>query len=68
MKNCSVDGCTNKLSEYNVTGMCGWHSVRDAKGLSPQPCSVEDCTNFRSNDFEAIGLKVKCPIHAGETK
>ena len=33
-KHCSVEGCTNELSAYNATGMCDWHSVRVAKGLS----------------------------------
>jgi len=32
-KPCSVAGCTNICGSYNVTGMCGWHSVRKEKGL-----------------------------------
>lgn len=44
MKPCSVEGCTNTLSAYNVTGMCGWHSVRAEKGLPLDPCSVTGST------------------------
>ena len=67
-KHCSVEGCTNELSAYNATGMCDWHSVRVAKGLSVHPCSTEGCANFRANDFEAIGLSVKCHLHSAEAK
>ena len=67
-KHCSVEGCTNELSAYNKTGMCGWHSTRVAKGLSVHPCSTEGCANFRANDFEAIGLSVKCHLHSAEVK
>jgi hypothetical protein len=63
-KHCSVEGCTNELSGYNKTGMCGWHSARAAKDLSVHPCSVVGCLNYRANDFEAIGLGVKCHLHA----
>jgi hypothetical protein len=60
MKPCSVEGCTNTLSAYNVTGMCGWHSTRKYKGLPLDPCSVTDCPNF---DPEAAIVDRKCFNH-----
>ena len=57
---CSVEGCTNSLSAYNKTGMCGWHSVRAEKGLPLDPCSVKGCSNF---DPEAAAIGRKCLRH-----
>ena len=48
-KSCKVPGCTNTLSPYNVTGMCGWHSARAEKGLVLDPCSTEGCINQAGN-------------------
>lgn len=59
-KACSVPGCTNTLSPYNRTGMCGWHSVRAEKGLPLDPCSVAGCKNF---DPEAAIVDRKCLQH-----
>ena len=56
-KRCAVEGCTNELSVYNKTGMCGWHSTRAAKGLVLDPCSTEGCPNL---DSEAIAFGRKC--------
>lgn len=57
---CSVEGCANTLSVYNVTGMCGWHSVRKEKGWPLDPCSVIGCQHF---DLEAVLILRKCFIH-----
>lgn len=57
---CSVPGCTNTLSRYNVTGMCGWHSIRKDKGLTLDPCSITGCENF---DAEAVIVGRKCFHH-----
>ena len=61
-KTCKVAGCTNGLSVYNVTGMCGWHSTRAAKGLVLDPCSTEGCPNF---DPEGVAFGRKC-VHCAE--